>query len=95
MSSALMRGSLNISASADTAQITVDIGRQRQRRIVDRDEELLLECLAAAYRSYHLSDDVWTRDSRTGERRLRLVGQLGTAAVPKKHFISVDLEDFQ
>lgn len=94
MSSAPMPVRWSVPVSADSAYITVDVTRRVGRVVRDRDSDLLLECIAAAYRAYHQSDDIWTLD-RNGERRIRLVGQLGTAAAPRRHYISVDLEDFQ
>jgi hypothetical protein len=94
MSSVPMFASLNVSVSADSARLTVDVGRRAARRIVDPESKLLLECIAAAYRSYHQADAKWTQ-TRPGERRLRLVGKFGTEAVPRGSYISVDLDDFQ
>jgi hypothetical protein len=95
MSSAPMLGSLQISTSSDSAQSTVEVRREPQRRLRDRQTELLFQCIAAAYRSYHPAfDSRWAQD-REGTRRLRLVGRFGTELAPNKRYVSVDLEDFQ
>jgi hypothetical protein len=95
MSSAPMLGSLQISASSDSAQSTVEVRREPKRRLRDRQTEMLFRCIAAAYRSYHPAyDSRWVQD-REGVRRLRLVGRFGTEAAPNRRYVSIDLEDFQ
>jgi hypothetical protein len=94
MSSAPMLGRMQVPVSADPAQVTVELDRQPRRRAPDRETERLLQCIAAAYRSYHQADPTWTQ-TRRGDRRLRLVGRLGTELAPSARYISIDLEDFQ
>jgi hypothetical protein len=94
MSSAPMLGSLCVPVSANTASVTVNVRRHAQRRLPDHNADLLLECIAAAYRSYHQADSPWA-ETRLGERRVRLIGRFGSQEPPREQYISIDLEDFQ
>ena len=94
-SRALLLGELEVPASADVAQVNIRIGREAKRRRGDRETEILMERIAAAYRLYHAESGPSWVESRQGVRRLRVFGTSPTELAPRRSHVSVDLEDFQ
>ena len=96
-STAAVRGTLQIPMSSDSAQKSVRVESEVRRRRGDLELGDLLRRIAEAYQSYHVEpsvDSIWV-EARGGQRRLRLIGRLGTEAKPQRRYLSVDLEEFQ
>ncbi len=92
---ALVLGSFQVPASANPAQRTVAVERDPLGRRHGADTDILLRCIAEAYRSYHSGpyDTQWAPE-RFGAR-LRLIGKLGSELSPRRRYVSLDLEDFE